>query len=619
MVGDKPQVSVLMPARNTERYIREAVESILAQTFRDFELLIVDDGSTDSTRDILRELAARDRRIVLQEREHGGYVSALNDMLQRARGDLIARMDADDIAHPGRFRQQVEFLSEHPEVVCVGSAFDIIDELGDRLTRLTPPATDAEIQPLLLRGHTAICHPSAMMRAIAVRIVGGYEEAVTSVEDLDLFLKLGEFGKLANIPRALVRYRVHTASVSAGSGRIQRTLAEEVCRSAWKRRELPSSACTFDATGGWRPGDDRQSRHHYALRYGWWAFSSGERRTAVRYGQRAVTLMPWRAEGWKLLLSTMVKPRPWPTPAPVASERPRRPMVSVVMPMHNAQPYLAEAIESILDQSFTSFEFIIVDDGSTDDSALLAREYAKGDRRIQVHGRERAGIVGSLNYGLEQARGRYIARMDADDRCDPRRFEMQVARLEQQPDLVLLGSCAIAIDPHGRTLGDFDVPLTHEEIEASHLGGECALYHPSVMMRRDAVLKAGRYREGLMPAEDYDLWLRLAEIGRIANLPERLFIRRMTSSGIVASTLWMQESVVRWALEDAWKRRGLSGEPPRPTRAVHTRGDIYRQWSWIALRHRQLSTARLYAARSLLREPLNETAWRIAYCAARGH
>ena len=132
MAGNSPVVSVIMPAYNAARYISAAVESILAQTFGDFELLIVDDGSTDRTPALLAHFAERDERVEVIDQEHAGYVRALNLMLDRARGELVARMDADDIAHPGRLRQQVEFLSTRPEVVCVGSAFDIIDDLVTR-------------------------------------------------------------------------------------------------------------------------------------------------------------------------------------------------------------------------------------------------------------------------------------------------------------------------------------------------------------------------------------------------------------------------------------------------------------------------------------------------------
>ena len=155
-----PRVSVLMPVFNAARYLAPAVQSVLGQTFRDFEFLIVDDGSTDSSGEMLRGYAARDPRIRLISRPNTGYVVALNEMLGRARGELVARMDADDISLRARFERQVGALTRDPGLVCVGGACEMIDSRGSRLVDLTLPVTDAEIQKSCLEGHTAICHPA---------------------------------------------------------------------------------------------------------------------------------------------------------------------------------------------------------------------------------------------------------------------------------------------------------------------------------------------------------------------------------------------------------------------------------------------------------------------------
>jgi glycosyltransferase involved in cell wall biosynthesis len=613
-----PIVSVLMPVHNAGAYVEEAAESILNQTFPDFEFLIVDDGSSDDSLQRLKSLSRRDGRITLISRPRTGYVQALNELIDMARGEFFARMDADDVAHPGRLRQQLESMREHDDVVCLGSAFDIIDERGTRLNRLFPPTDNVDIQRQLLRGHTAIAHSAAMMRADAVRRVGAYDPAFTTVDDLDLFLRLGEVGLLANVPRALLRYRVHASSVSHVAGRAQRELAREVCQRAWERRCIPPAARIFDADEEWRPGPDRDSRHRFALRYGWWAFNSGERMAAIRYGARATALMPWRCAGWMLLASAVIKSRPWPPPPPAAQPLRHRPRISVLMPVYNAERFLAPAVESVLEQTLADFELIIVDDASTDDSPHLLRRYAQSDSRIRILAQERAGYVAALQYGLKQARGHYIARMDADDICDPARFELQIERLERDSTLAALGSCALAIDPQGRPLGAFDVPLDHEQIEAAHLAGVSSIHHPSVMMRREALQSVGGYRKDLAPAEDFDLWLRLGEYGRLANLPQRLIHKRLTLTGVVGSTFTLQQNVIHRALTDAWQRRGLEGEPPSLFQTFSSEADLYRQWGWMALRQQSLSTARLYAARSILREPLREASWRLAYCAVRG-
>jgi glycosyltransferase involved in cell wall biosynthesis len=293
--------------------------------------------------------------------------------------------------------------------------------------------------------------------------------------------------------------------------------------------------------------------------------------------------------------------------------------VSVIMPVYNAKCYVGASIESILAQTFAGFEFIIVVDGSTDGSLAVVQRYAARDQRVRVISRPNTGIVGALNDGLVAAHGKYIARMDADDLCEPNRLELQLRRLEAEPDLVALGSCAIAIDPDGELLGDAPVPLTHEEIEAQHLRGISSIYHPAVMMRTEALRRVGGYREGTCPCEDYDLWLRLGEVGRLANLPERLFIWRRTSNGIVASKATLMREAITRVLNEAKQRRGIATETVIAPVKIKSTCDRFREWGWVALRHGRVATARKYARRSIAEEPLSPASWRLAACALRGY
>src|SRR4051812_3805973 len=159
-----PTVSVMIPVHNAAAFVGRTVRSILAQTFTDFELLILDDGSRDASPRILRELAESDRRIRLSLRENHGALATRNELLKLARGKYLAVNDADDVSLRHRLERQVAFLDANPEVVCVGGAFDMIDAKGRRLTTLHPPPDDAEIQRLALRGHCSICHSTALMR-----------------------------------------------------------------------------------------------------------------------------------------------------------------------------------------------------------------------------------------------------------------------------------------------------------------------------------------------------------------------------------------------------------------------------------------------------------------------
>lgn len=305
-----PLISVLMPVYNAQRYVAMAVESILQQTFRDFEFLIVDDGSTDRSLKILQRYAAQDIRIRLISRPNTGYVTALNQMLELAQGELVARMDADDVALPDRFANQVAFLQQHPKVVCVGGAQDWIDAAGRFLLHHPEAEGNEEIQQLALTGQTPINHPSAMMRRSALQQVSGYDEALHPAEDLDLWLKLGEIGELANLKTTVLQYRQHDRSVSERLQDQQTEQRRRACQQAWQRRGING---TFQETPPWRPVD-RTSRHQFATMYGWWFFNAGQRSAAIVYSLKAIRTLPWAMEGWKLLVCALYKASPQSKP-----------------------------------------------------------------------------------------------------------------------------------------------------------------------------------------------------------------------------------------------------------------------------------------------------------------
>ncbi len=310
-----PKVSVLMTTHNRAPFIPEAVESVLRQTLRDFELVIVDDGSDESTRAMLRAYALADDRIELIEQDNAGIFAAANRGLAACRSPLVARLDSDDAAEPERLEEQVGFMGAPANrgVVCCGSFMKLIDGRGRFLTVEAKPTADRAIQEDLLRGHCAIGHPSSIIRRAALEKIGGYDSAFTSAGDLDVFLRLGEVGRLANVSAPLTRYRLHAASVSERKGREQRANCRRACESAWARR---GETRPFEGHTRWRPGADRASRLSYTLQYGWWAWKSGELGTSASYGLDAVRLAPWRKEAWMLWLKSR-----WgwgPSPAEVA-------------------------------------------------------------------------------------------------------------------------------------------------------------------------------------------------------------------------------------------------------------------------------------------------------------
>lgn len=230
-----PRVSVLMPVRNGEAWLAAAIDSVLAQTLSDFELLVIDDGSTDRTAEIIAAYVARDARIRPLPQASLGLVAALNNGLTQARGDLIARLDADDLAGPARLATQVAAMDANGRLVLLGSWAEIIDSDGHVTGRLTPES-DPQMLRALLHRTNPIIHSSIMMRTDAARRSGGYRAAFEAAEDYDLWLRLSEQGDIGILPLALVSYREHGGNVTARKAARQLFSTRIAIRAAAARR-----------------------------------------------------------------------------------------------------------------------------------------------------------------------------------------------------------------------------------------------------------------------------------------------------------------------------------------------------------------------------------------------
>ena len=211
---NSPRVTVLMAVYNGERFLRPAIESILNQTFTDFELLIVDDASTDSTPAIIRSYQDPRIRVIRNERNSGAGYSR-NVGLRNARGEYIAVLDADDVAYPQRLAEQVAFLDAHADIVLLGGAQDLIDERGVRLKTMYFP-TDPLIIRWTLLFRNCVQHSTVMYRRDAALQAGGYDPKLPSAEDFSLWGRLAAVYPLAQTSQVLAMYRSHPSGISRG-------------------------------------------------------------------------------------------------------------------------------------------------------------------------------------------------------------------------------------------------------------------------------------------------------------------------------------------------------------------------------------------------------------------
>lgn len=220
-----PQVSVILPVYNAQSYLRESIDSILAQSFEDFELIIVNDGSTDDSLGIISSYA--DKRIILINQENAGLPISLNRAIRVAKGQYLARQDADDVSSPNRLEEQVAYLDAHPQCALLGTWADILVENTPTDRGLNHPHLNGDIQIKLLFFNCFV-HSSVMIRKIALEKSGLYPEDPEKFppEDYDLWLRIAKYFELANLPKPLLQYRELPSSISRSKLQIMQDRAE---------------------------------------------------------------------------------------------------------------------------------------------------------------------------------------------------------------------------------------------------------------------------------------------------------------------------------------------------------------------------------------------------------
>jgi hypothetical protein len=266
-----PVVTVLMPVYNGEPFLKDAIGSILRQTYREFELLIIDDGSTDGTPNTLAESQRRDSRIVVHRQANQGLTATLNRGLSVARGTFIARMDQDDVALPTRLAKQVAFLSDRPDVAILGTAYWLIDQKGRHVDLKRFPTSDLHIRWTNLLA-PAFAHPTVMLRRDLLLENGlWYDSAFPDVEDYDLWRRVLRHSRGANLGEALLDYRCHPGSMSS-LRRATQLQSSDLLALQTVREELPDFPVSLESVSrmrrlfvGGAPDDEQQVENRVAV------------------------------------------------------------------------------------------------------------------------------------------------------------------------------------------------------------------------------------------------------------------------------------------------------------------------------------------------------------------
>ncbi len=217
-------ISIIMSVYNAEKYLKESLESILSQTYKNFEFIIVEDCSSDSSLNILKEYAMQDQRIILIENKRNlGLTKNLNKAIKISKRKYIARMDADDISEKNRLEEQIKFLENNHEIDILGTFSKNINELGEVIGRRKAPIKHEDILKLLPKVNP-IAHPTVMFRKSSLKQIGGYNEAYRKCQDYELWFRAASFGlKMHNIPNFLMKYRMNDNYVTRKSWEYRKT------------------------------------------------------------------------------------------------------------------------------------------------------------------------------------------------------------------------------------------------------------------------------------------------------------------------------------------------------------------------------------------------------------
>jgi glycosyltransferase involved in cell wall biosynthesis len=231
----KPKISVVMPVYNGEKYLSTAIDSILNQTFPDFEFIIINDASTDTTSDIIRKYQKKDKRIIsINNEKNLGIGGTLNKGFTYAKTQYVARMDADDISEPERLEKQYKLISSNKKLGVVGGYILIINEQNDPLLLRKYLANSNDLKNHIFR-YSPFAHPATMIRLSVFNEFGGYDPSKSPSEDLDLWIKIGTKYEFGNVPRVILNYRIYEASASNSNLRKVEINTIKMRFSAWKK------------------------------------------------------------------------------------------------------------------------------------------------------------------------------------------------------------------------------------------------------------------------------------------------------------------------------------------------------------------------------------------------
>lgn len=476
-LADPPRVSIVIPTHNRANFVGEAVASALGQDYRSLEVIVIDDGSTEETKEALATF--RDRRLIYVRQDNAGPSQARNRAIAMARGEYITFLDSDDYYLPSKVGTQVAFLDANPQF---GMAY--MSGLGVNEDRLSYNHTyraslsgKLYSQIAFFRPHT-ITLSNVMVRKEVLEKVGGFDEHMRRFEDVDLLRRISKSTPIAGIDEMGAHIRSH-------AGNKLESLDPEAV------------ASTVDYYAKKIRTEDKDTDSI--------ALSAGLRRLYEFHGKRLLSVRGFESVGTRL----MDQGRPY-----------FEPLVSIIIPVYNGANYLSLAIHSALAQTYRNIEIIVVNDGSDDNggTARIAKLY--GDR-VRYFEKTNGGVASALNLAIGEARGQFISWLSHDDLYTPDKIERQIARLTEQPEpdrSVIYGDYSVFSDSPSDAAA-VALPHTDPANFRYFITVQNILHGCTLLLPKSAFDKHGLFDERLKTTQDYDFWFRIAGDFEFVHLP----------------------------------------------------------------------------------------------------
>jgi glycosyltransferase involved in cell wall biosynthesis len=567
----KPRVSVIMPVYNGDRDIRQAIESVGYQSYQDWELIVIDDGSTDNTRQILAPYGDVIRDIY---QENQGVSTARNRGIQEAKGELIAFLDSDDYFLPDKLAEQVACFDAQPQLAIVNSGWQLVNPIGKKIADATMwelcPKLDLETwivwKPVL---------PSAMMVSRKWLILaGGFDPKLSTVEDIDLVLRIARLGgESVWLEKITVCYRQHQSSATSKTLKNVENMAQsfQFIYDRFFSQELPDHIRELEG----------EARYKYLVWLAWQFYQADFPLKTIEYLEKSLFYSPFppvetvynwichfdgysisygypldtyslsNMPEWKELIEQVIADRaylqageknPLPSSKPRISSKDKTPQVSVIIPTYNSERYIKDAIESVLNQTYQDYEIIVIDDGSTDNTRQILEPY---QGRIRYIYQKNQGVSHARNRGLLEAKGELIAFLDADDYFLPEKLTEQVECFATQPDLGIVTSGWRLVNETGEKLSDVEPWKYCPKLDLENWIIWKPVLPSAMMFRREWLQRVGGFDSRFPPAEDVEMVLRLALLGCEAIFLPKITVnyRQHQNSASTQNTLKQAKSV----------------------------------------------------------------------------